>query len=120
MMASNTEIMGNKVDELYGYVQERCLWQFYSRSWDRTENIDGVISIATDMLLGKTPETSTPMQRVHMVDAKAMVEDFRGRFPWIADAGEEEIREMMRELHARVTDIAITSSKNHELNHSLY
>jgi nitrogenase delta subunit len=120
MMASQNEVMSSKVDELYGYVQERCLWQFYSRSWDRSENIDGVIGKATEMLLGKTPETATPTERLHMVDAKIMVDDFRSRFPWINDAGEEEVRELMRELRERVTDIAVTSSKNHELNHSLY
>ena len=120
MMASQTEIMGSKVDDLYDYVQERCLWQFSSRSWDRSENIDGVISKATDMLLGKTPETATPVERLHMADAKIMVDDFRSRFPWIKDVSEEEVRELMRELRERVTDIAITSSKNHELNHTLY
>jgi vanadium nitrogenase delta subunit len=120
MMTNNGEIMGSKVDDLYGYVQERCLWQFSSRSWDRNENIDGVISKATDMLLGKTPETATPVDRLHVADARIMVDDFRSRFPWIKDVGEEEIRELMRELHARVIDIAVTSSRNHELNHSLY
>jgi nitrogenase delta subunit len=120
MMPSNIEIMSDKVDALYGYVQERCLWQFYSRSWDRSENIDGVIAKATDMFLGKTPETPTPMDRLHMADAKIMVDDCRIRFPWINDASKEEIRELMRELHGRLTDIAITSSKNHELTHSLY
>jgi nitrogenase delta subunit len=120
MMASKTEVMTSKVDELNGYVQERCLWQFASRSWDRSENIDGVIAKATDMLLGRTPEMSTPMERVHVADARIMVDDFYSRFPWIKDASEEEVSELMRELRERVTEIAITSSKNHELNYTLY
>lgn len=112
--------MSIRGDDLYNYVQERCLWQFFSRTWDRTENIEGVIAQATDMLLGKEPKRSTPMERLHMVDAKTMVDDFRVRFPWIEQASEGELLELMRELKERVTDIAITHSKNHELTHSLY
>ena len=35
--------MIEQVKQLVGYVQERCLWQFASRTWDRTENIEGVL-----------------------------------------------------------------------------
>ena len=119
-MTSNTETLSDKVGDLYGYVQERCLWQFYSRNWDRSENIDGVLAKATDLFLGKTPETPTPQDRLHLADAKILVNDCRNRYSWVKDASEEEFRKIIAELHARLTDIAITSSKNHELTHSLY
>ncbi len=112
--------LGSQVDDLYGYVQERCLWQFYSRTWDRTENIDGVLAQATKLLLGQATARETPTERLHAVDAKVMVDDFYGRFPWLKDSSEEEIRELMRELHAKITDIAITRSHNRELTHTLY
>ncbi len=112
--------MDTRVDELYDYVQERCLWQFASRTWDREENIDGVLGKTTQMLLGQTPAAETPVERCQLADAKVVVADFRSRFPWIKDVSEEEIKELMQGLKARLTDIAITHSKNHELNHSLY
>jgi len=112
--------MNDKIDQLFGYVQERCLWQFASRSWDRKENIDGVIGKATEMLTGKELTLETPQDRMFYADAKIMVADFKARFPWIEQAGPAQLREMMQGLKEKVTDIAITSSKNHELNHSLY
>jgi nitrogenase delta subunit len=119
-MASKTEILSDKVGDLYDYVQERCLWQFYSRSWDRTENIDGILAQATGMFVGKKLDTPTPQDRYFMAEAKIMVDDCLSRYPWIKDSSEAEIREIMSELHWRLTDIAITSSKNHELTHTLY
>ena len=72
-----------KVDQLFGYVQERCLWQFFSRTWDRKENLDGIFSAATEFLTGKTPKRETPMEKLFYADAKIMVKDFEERFPWI-------------------------------------
>lgn len=112
--------MSDKVDQLFAYVQERCLWQFVSRTWDRQENIDGVIAKATDLLTGKEMSMDTPMDKLFFADAKIMVADFRKRFPWIEDVGAAQMRDLMHQLKDRLVDIAITSSKNHELNHSLY
>ncbi|PWC42399.1 V-containing nitrogenase subunit delta [Azospirillum sp. TSO22-1] len=109
-----------KVDQLYGYVQKRCLWQFFSRSWDRQENIDGVLGIAADLLTGKELTLETPQQRLFYADAKIMVRDFKERFPWIDEAGPAQVRDMLNGLKARLVDIAITGSKNRELHHSLY
>ena len=112
--------MNEKIDQLYGYVQERCLWQFFSRTWDRQENIDGIFAKATELLTGKELTLDTPQDRLHYADAKVMVMDFKARFPWIEEAGPAQLREILQGVRDKVTDIAITSSKNHELNHSLY
>ena len=112
--------MSDKVDQLFGYVQERCLWQFSSRTWDRQENIDGILATATDLLTGKELSLETPMDKLFYADAKIMVTDFKKRFPWIEETGPAQIREIMHQLKDKVIDIAITSSKNHELNHTLY
>ncbi|MCR2828827.1 V-containing nitrogenase subunit delta [Acidithiobacillus ferrooxidans] len=112
--------MNSKVDDLFGYVQERCLWQFSSRAWDRHENIDGVIEKVTVLLMGEDPGLGTPMDRLHYADAKIMVPDIKERYPWIDDAEPAQIRELMQGLKERLVEIAITRSKNHELNHTLY
>ncbi|GEO80027.1 V-containing nitrogenase subunit delta [Pararhodospirillum oryzae] len=112
----NTE----KLDQLFTYVQERCLWQFFSRSWDRQENIDGVLNTATDMLTGKELNLETPMDRLFYADAKILVADIRQRFPWIEDTGAAQIRDLMQGLKERLVDYTITRSLNGELHHSLY
>ncbi|MFG1478759.1 V-containing nitrogenase subunit delta [Xanthobacter sp. V4C-4] len=109
-----------KIDQLFGYVQERCLWQFSSRAWDRQENIDGIIATASDLLSGREPKRDTPMHKIFYADALLMVGDFKTRFPWIADVAPEEADELMRGLKDLLVDHTITKSLNHELNHSLY
>lgn len=109
-----------KLDQLFGYVQERCLWQFFSRSWDRQENIDGILKTATDLLTGKEVKLETPMDRLFYADAKIMVADFRHRFPWIEEAGPAQLRDLMHGLKDKLVEFTITKSLNHELNHSLY
>ena len=48
-----------QLDNLFDYVQERCLWQFFSRTWDRKENIEGIIKQATTLLHGKQRQSAT-------------------------------------------------------------
>ena len=109
-----------RIDELYTYVQERCLWQFFSRTWDREENIEGVLGNVVRLLTGEEPPRSTPMERLHYVDALAVANDFKDKFPWIAECKPAEIKALIDELKVRVTDITVTHSKNHELSHHLY
>ena len=105
---------------MFGYVQERCLWQFHSRSWDRKENIEGIIAAATEMLHGKPLHRHTPMDRLFYADAKSMVDDFKERFPWIEGLEPTKITELMTGLKDALVDHTITHSLNHELTHTLY
>ncbi len=109
-----------KADQLFDYVQERCLWQFFSRTWDRKENIEGIVDAAGAMLTGKQPARHTPMEKLFYADALVMVTDFKQRFPWIETENPSHIHEILGVLKEKLVDIAITSSKNHELSHSLY
>jgi nitrogenase delta subunit len=112
--------MSEQVKQLVGYVQERCLWQFFSRTWDRQENIDGIMEAAAALLSGEKPKRDTPMEKLFYVDALEMVKDFRTRFPWIASLTPIEAKDLIAGLKAEMIDIAITSSLNQELTHSLY
>ncbi len=109
-----------QIDQLFGYVQERCLWQFHSRSWDRQENIDGIISTATDLLHGQQPKKHAPMDRMFYADAKAMVDDLKVRFPWILDLEPTRVTELMAGLKSKLVDQTITQSLNRELHDKLY
>ena len=109
-----------KADQIYDYVQERCLWQFFSRTWDRQENIEGIVNAATELLTGKQPPRHTPTEKLYSADAVIMVSDVRARFPWIDVENPSHIQEIMGVVKEMLVDIAITKSKNHELTHSLY
>jgi nitrogenase delta subunit len=108
------------VDNLFGYVQKRCLWQFFSRSWDRKENIEGILGLATQLLLGEPLTLTSPMDRLFHADAKSLVADFRERFPAIATLGAEEVKALLQGVKDRLMDLAVTSSKNRELHQNLY
>lgn len=112
--------MSEQVKQLVGYVQERCLWQFFSRSWDRQENIDGIMAAAEALLSGEQPKRDTPMEKLFYADALEMVKDFRERFAWVGSITPAEAKDLIAGLKAEMIDIAITRSLNHELSHSLY
>jgi nitrogenase delta subunit len=109
-----------QIDQLYNYCQERYLWQFFSRTWDRQENIDGIVAVATALFNGEEVKLETPMQRLFYADAKIMVSDFKEHFPWIVNQTPDDIRALMACLKERLVEIAITKSLNAELSHSLY
>ena len=75
--------MTSKIVNLFDYVQERCLWQFASRTWDRTENIEGVLNQVGYLMKGEKPIAETPAQRLNLADAKALVDDCSQRYHWV-------------------------------------
>lgn len=108
------------VAELYSYVQERCLWQFVSRAWDREENIEGVLSATCDLLCGEPPKRTTQMESLFYADARILAEDLRARFPAIAALLPAEVRTVFSALKEQVTEIAVSKSRNRELTQKLY
>nr|AAD40068.1 vanadium dinitrogenase delta subunit [nitrogen-fixing bacterium DU1] len=108
------------LDDLYEYVQERCLWQFFSRSWDREENIEGVLNQVVLLWSGKEPLRSTPMERLFYADALPIVSDVKSRFEWASKIPAEEVSFLIDGLKTRLTETVITRSTNRELSHHLY
>ncbi|MDD2770110.1 MAG: V-containing nitrogenase subunit delta [Methylococcus sp.] len=116
----SAEALESKIGDLFDYVQERCLWQFSSRTWDRQANIDGVLAKAADLFLGRSPSRESPEDKLHCAEASVLVSDCRERYPWTGSVDETEVLTLMEGLKSRLVDIAITQSKNRELNHHLY
>lgn len=110
----------DQIEELFGYIQERCLWQFFSRSWDRQENIDGVLDAAAVLLADGTPARETPMQKLFYADAAILVRHLRERFPWLAGLSGEETKALVAGLKDKLVNYTITRSLNGELNHQFY
>jgi vanadium nitrogenase delta subunit len=107
-------------DDLFAYIQQRCLWQFHSREWDRTENIEGILGKTTALLTGEQPKPETAMERVFLADAKELTAQLRAHFPDIAQLSNDEIERLIAAVKQRVTTLAITESKNHELTQKAY
>lgn len=110
----------SKLDDLFAYVEERCLWQFFSRTWDREENIKGVLDQAEKLLTGESPVRETPMDRLFYADALVMVQDFKERFAWLDGTAPDELHQLLDQLKERLLDVTITRSTNRELSHHLY
>lgn len=108
------------LDDLYDYVQERCLWQFFSRTWDREENIEGVLNQVVRLVTGQEPLRGTPQERLFYADALPIASDIKARFDWAGKVNAEEFKFMIEGLKARLTETVITRSTNRELNHHLY
>jgi vanadium nitrogenase delta subunit len=112
--------MAPTVDEVFAYVQERCLWQFFSREWDRTENIQGVLGAVEGLVVGATPSLDTPMARLFYADAKPLAAALRQKFPDLPGLPATEIAALFKALKDRLTEIVITKSQNKELTQHLY
>lgn len=107
-------------DEIYSYVQERCLWQFFSRAWDRTENIDGVLGTLADLLTGTPVTPSSPMERLFYADAKVLAQQLRERFPDLGTLAAGDVRALLGALRERVTQVTVAESRNNELHEKQY
>lgn len=112
--------MEQHINELFTYVQERCLWQFFSRTWDREQNISGILGMAEQMLSGEDCQADNPADRCNLADAKVLVADWRSHFPWIKALTATEINQVLTGLKVKLVDTTITHSRNRELNYQLY
>ena len=112
--------MNQKTEALVNYIQERCLWQFYSRSWDREENIEGILTKVREILAGENPVLETDADRCWFADAKILVSDFKYHFPWLREENSGNVNTIIDGVKKRMREIAIEKSHNEELNISNY
>lgn len=108
--------MSEKIEQMVQLVQERCLWQFHSRAWDREEVIQGVLNRAEQLLTGQEHAPATPAEKCYHADAKFLVADLRARFPWLAETSPAEVQALLAGLRERLREITITKSQNCELH----
>jgi nitrogenase delta subunit len=112
--------MSARSEEIVAFIQERCLWQFFSRAWDREENIQGIIDLLGQIVKGQHVSLETPADRCFYADAKILVMQLKERLPWIAELSAEQVDEELSGVKARLTEIAITKSRNGELRTANY
>ncbi len=115
-----TAYIQERTEEITNFIQQRCLWQFHSRSWDREENINGVIDKAIAIATGEEIVNETLAERLHYADAKILVADLKTKFSWLSEMKKAHIKTVLELVKQKLLHIAITGSLNAELNHSLY
>ncbi len=109
-----------KVRELFLYVQERCLWQFVSRAWDREANIENITRMAGDLILGEKPKLETAIDKQFYADAIGLVSGLRQRTPWVFQESPDDLRAILADLKEELLDLAVKSATNGELNWQAY
>ncbi len=107
--------MRERVAPLENYIMKHCLWQFNSRGWDRRKQNAGILGKATLLLCGEPVENPTLQEKCYWVDAVMLDRNCRERFPWLPALPKDQIKALMRLLHARMDWLTIDGSLNLEL-----
>lgn len=113
--------MEEKAQELYKFIQGRYLWQFYSRTWDREENIREILG-KTVQLLAKEEVAlpDTTKDKFFYAEAKMVATEASKKFPWFDELDKSQIPAMIEKVKEKLIDVTITNSQNEELNHPNY
>lgn len=114
--------MEKKVDEILEFIMERCLWQFHSREWDRTENINGIFGMLPKLLAGEkiSAKDLEPKDKCHYADAKILSDQLIEKFSYIKDMSASEKDELLNGVKAKLVDVSITKCRNEELRVPFY
>lgn len=112
--------MNDKIEEVTALIQEQCLWQFFSRSWDREENIEGIMTMTGKILNGDKINLVTPADKAFYSDAKLLAADIQKKIPWVSELDKSEVLKLIEGVKQRLLYIAVKKSRNCELNLSNY
>ncbi len=109
--------MDDKALKLYSFIQERYLWQFYSRTWDREENIEGILTKAVKLLSGqKLQAEDNSKDRYFYAEAVTVADEIKKKFPWLGEMSGEQIKDAFDAVRDKLIDVTVTNSLNGELN----
>jgi V-containing nitrogenase delta subunit len=113
--------MEDKVQELYKFIQERYLWQFYSRTWDRKENINEILGKAAKILAKEEVVIQdTSKDKVFYAEAKMVADEVSRKFSWLGEMDKTQIFTIVEKVKDKLIDVTVTNSQNGELNIPFY
>ncbi|NTU92266.1 MAG: Fe-only nitrogenase subunit delta [Chlorobiaceae bacterium] len=112
--------INEKVAQLENFIMKKCLWQFHSRAWDRKRQNENILGMATKLLCGEEVDTSKPEDKCYWVDASYLADSYREKFDWLSTMSDDEIRELMLALKARIDFVTVDGSLNAELTDPRY
>ncbi len=114
------DIMQDRIEQLVDYIMKWCLWQFNSRSWDRKDQNEGILTKTMQILCDDSVELETPADRCYWVDAVILAREFKNTYPWISEMKKSEIKLLMEGLKEQIDYLTITGSLNQELTNQCY
>lgn len=113
--------MENNINELYKYIQQKYLWQFYSRNWDRENNINGILDATKELLItGKCSLGDSLTDKHYYSEAKIVAKDIKRDLKFIEGLNEKGITDLIDTVKAKLIDVTVTNSLNGELNVAYY
>lgn len=113
--------MESNVNELYKYIQQKYLWQFYSRNWDRENNINGILDATKELLTtGKCSLGDSLTDKHYYSEAKIVVNDIKRDLKFVEGLNEKGVTDLIDRVKAKLIDVTVTNSLNGELNVGYY
>jgi len=112
--------MEDRVVELVSFIQERYLWQFAPRTWDREENINGILNQASQLLTGKKVLPESPKEKCFYADAKFFVNEIKNKFSWINEMDDVQKKSLIESAKEKLIEVTITKSLNLEVDSPKY
>ena len=109
-----------QTDEIVTFIQEHCLWQFFSRTWDREDNIKNVLSLTFKFLTGEPFKSETPDERCHFANANRLAAEMKEALPWLEDLPKKDLATVLSRVNDSLEDITVKHSLNAELNQPGY
>jgi V-containing nitrogenase delta subunit len=106
----------DKALALYSFIQERYLWQFYSRTWDREENINNIMQKFFQIISDEKAVGENPKDQCFFAEAITVVNETKKQFAWLSELERTELEKIVESVKAKLIDVTITKSQNEELN----
>lgn len=106
--------MDEKVQAVYGYILERCLWQFFSRNWDRERNIKGIMKNVALLYSDREVSKETNLDKCYYADARILLDQLMERFPWFCKLGSKEVETIADQVTEKLILLTVTNSLNAE------
>lgn len=106
--------MEDKIKAVYDFIVERCLWQFFSRNWDRERNINGIMKNVALLYAGKEVPKETNQDKCYYADAKILLEQLMDKFTWFEELNSKDVFEISDKVIEKLLYLAVTNSLNAE------
>lgn len=106
--------MDEKAQKVYDYILERCLWQFFSRNWDRERNINQILKNMAALFSGEEVPKETNLDKCYYADARILLEQLTERYPWLVECSAKEVKGIADQVTDKLMEVAVTNSLNAE------
>ena len=106
--------MEEKIKIMFEYIQERCLWQFFSRNWDREDNINSIMNNVVKIISGEECDRSTNIKNSHYADAKELVRQLKEKYDWFNDLSVSDVKLICDKVIEMLIDVTVINSLNAE------